>query len=99
MVGTDQMGATAPAAAPAAGGGIGLGAIGAMAGAGLLQSLFQMQIDKERDAKLRKQQMEDQARAQIAQAQQSQIAQAGQAGDREVNALQNLISVFQRAAR
>jgi hypothetical protein len=58
-----------------------------------------MQAQKEAAEKARKQAIADHYRDSVEQGQRDQIALAGQAGDKEVSALQNLINVFQRAAR
>lgn len=78
---------------------VSLGAVGAMAGAGLLQQLLQAQMQKEADAKAAKQRAIEVAQAAVQQGQNTQIQLAGTAADREQNALQAIVQAFQNSAR
>jgi hypothetical protein len=76
-----------------------LGMMAASAGAGLLQSLMNQQSQEESDRRALALAREQQAKQALQQAQQNQLSITGQAGDREQNAIQQLINVFQRSAR
>lgn len=74
-------------------------AAAATVGAALLQS-YMAKKQGEQDRAWQEEQAEKQRKASALQnAQNNMISITGQAGDREQNALQNLIGVFQRTAR